>query len=62
MGIVENLRSMLNAKVQNRQDEMKIKRILKGEDAPTDYWGERFYTTDVDIIGLGLSIKLPASL
>lgn len=55
MGIVENLRSMLNAKVQNRQDEMKNKRILKGEDAPTDYWGERFYTTDVDIIGLGLT-------
>lgn len=55
MGIVENLRSMLNAKVQNRQDEMKIKRILKGEDEPKDYWGERFYTTDVDIIGLGLT-------
>lgn len=55
MGIVEKLRSKLNAKVQKRQNEMKIKRILAGEDGPTGEWGERFYTTDVDIIGLGLT-------
>lgn len=55
MGIVEKLRSMLNTKVKKRQDGMKIKRVLQGEDAPTNYWGERFYTTDVDIIGLGLT-------
>lgn len=55
MGIVEKLRSKLNAKLQNRQSEMKIKRILAGEDGPTGEWGERFYTTDVDIIGLGLT-------
>lgn len=55
MGIVEKLRSKLNAKVKNRQSEMKIKKILAGEDGPTGEWGERFYTTDVDIIGLGLT-------
>lgn len=55
MGIVEKLRSKLNAKVKNQQGAMKIKRILAGEDDPTGEWGERFYTTDVDIIGLGLT-------
>lgn len=55
MGIVEKLRSKLNAKVKNRQSEMKIKKILAGEDGPTGEWGELFYTTDVDIIGLGLT-------
>lgn len=55
MGIIEKLRGKLNTREGNYKDEMKIKRIIMGEDEPTNCWGELFYTTNIDIIGLGLT-------
>ena len=55
MGIVEKLRSELNAKVENKPDNMKIKQVIFGEKKPSDSWGERFYTSNIAIIGLGLT-------
>ena len=55
MGIVENLRSELNTKAEGNPDNMKIKQVILGEKEPSDSWGERFYTNNIAIIGLGLT-------
>jgi len=55
MGMVENLRSALNTKKDGKTYEMLIKRVLCGEDKPSNTWGERFYTSNIAIIGLELS-------
>lgn len=42
MGIIEKLRGKLNTREGNYKGEMKIKRIIMGEDEPTNCWGELF--------------------
>ena len=55
MGLVEHLRADLNTKKDNKLTEMAIKRILYGEDSPKNTWGEKFYTSNIAIVGLELS-------
>ncbi len=54
-GIVQKLREKFNTKEKNCASEMRIKKILYGEEERHDTWGERFYTSDIDIIGLNLT-------
>ena len=54
MGVVENLRSSINTKKDRKEGNMLIKRVLRGEDKPQNTWGERFYTSNIAIIGLEL--------
>lgn len=54
-GIVEKLRTQLNKKENNENQKMIIKQVLLGEKEPTNTWGERFYTSNIAIMGLGLS-------
>ena len=55
IGVVEKLRNELNSKQNNEASKMKIKQILCGEARENNTWGEKFYTSDIDIIGFGLS-------
>lgn len=55
MGLVEHLRADLNTKKDKKPTEMTIKKILYGEDSPKNTWGEKFYTSDIAIVGLELS-------
>ena len=54
-GIVEKLRTQLNKKENNENQKMIIRQVLLGEKEPTNTWGERFYTSNIAIMGLGLS-------
>lgn len=54
-GNVQKLRGELNTKKENRASEMLIKKILFGEEERNNTWGERFYTSNIDIVGLGLT-------
>ena len=57
MGIVEHLRNSLNRSempTEKKVGGMVIKQILKGEKEPLNKWGEKFYTSNVGIIGLEL--------
>lgn len=55
MGQVQHLRDELNKKDNNESDKMGIIKVLRGDpDAIHDSWGEKFYTTNLGIIGLGL--------
>lgn len=53
-GIVYNLRENLNKKDNNKNEEMAIKKRLLGESSLQNKWGEKFYTSNIDIIGLSL--------
>ena len=53
MGIVEKARSQLNAKSKATQ-EKHIKSILFGEEDFQNTWMEKFYTSNIAILGLGL--------
>lgn len=55
MGMVQNLRGELNTKKRNISTEMAIKRILCNEEPSKNIWGELFYTSNIAIIGLGLT-------
>lgn len=55
VGIVEKLRNELNSKPNNEASKMRIKQILCGDMAKKNTWGEKFYTSDIDIIGFNLS-------
>jgi hypothetical protein len=55
IGVVEKLRNELHSKQNNEIHKMKIKQILYGESPQLNTWGEQFYTSDIDIIGLDLS-------
>ena len=55
MGIVERIRKDLNTREKNEADKMRIKQVLYGEKERTDTWYERFYTSDLAIIGFGLT-------
>ena len=55
MGIVERIRKDLNTRENNKADMMRIKQVLYGEKDQTDTWYERFYTSDLAIIGFGLT-------
>lgn len=50
MGIVEHLRKSINS----GKKKMRIIKILKGEDNPQNTWGEKFYTSNMAIVGFGL--------
>lgn len=54
-GIVEKLRSQLNTKEKQQAEKMAIRQVLVGEVKPKNTWGERFYTSNIAILGLGLS-------
>lgn len=54
-GIVQKLRAELNTKEKGLADGMAIKKVLFGEKKRDNSWGERFYTSNIAIIGLGLS-------
>ena len=54
-GIVEKLRSQLNKKENNENQKMIIRQVLVGEKERTNTWGERFYTSNIAIMGLGLT-------
>ncbi len=53
-GIVQNLRDEVNKKENNKRDQMRIKKVLFGDCNNKDTWGERFYTSDIDILGFSL--------
>lgn len=53
MGLVEHLRSGINTKHKKAKD-INICEILNKTAKPGDTWGEKFYTSDVAIIGFGL--------
>lgn len=55
MGIVMNLREKINAKKNNKPENMKIKQVLFEESDPSDEWEEKFYTANIGIMGLGLT-------
>ncbi|MCR5610619.1 MAG: SIR2 family protein [Clostridiales bacterium] len=55
MGVVQYLRTELNTKKDNQPYQMNIKRVLYNEEQPKNTWGERFYTSNIAIIGLELS-------
>ena len=55
MGIVKQLRDTLNKNSDNKSDEKAIKQILFGERKPLGSWGEKFYTSNMAIVGLGLT-------
>lgn len=55
VGIVEKLRNELNSKPNNEASKMRIKQILCGDMNKNNTWGEKFYTSDIDIIGFDLS-------
>lgn len=55
MGQVQHLRDDINHKENNENSKMNIMRILRGEKGlAKDTWGERFYNTNIGILGLGL--------
>ena len=53
MGIVEKARKALNTTKKQSNDKI-IKRILFGEEQFENTWMEKFYTSDISIIGFGL--------
>jgi len=55
MGIVEKIRSDLNTKENNKTDMMRIKQVLHGEKEKKNTWYERFYTSNIAIMGFGLT-------
>ena len=55
MGIVQHLRAELNTKENNKASRMHIKQVLFEECEPKNTWGEKFYTSNIGIIGLGLT-------
>lgn len=54
MGIVSRLRSEINTTPKQSLD-MNIQRILLGNEKPKETWGEKFYTSNIGIVGLSLS-------
>ncbi len=54
-GLVERLRSSLNKKENNENSKMIIKQILYNEKDKLNTWGEKFYTSNIAILGLGLT-------
>ena len=54
MGVVENMRSVINSKNVG-SGNMKIIDTLLGNSKPRYTWDEKFYTDNISIIGLGLS-------
>lgn len=55
VGIAEKLRGELNSKTNKESAKMRIKQILCGEIESNNTWGEKFYTSNIDIIGFELS-------
>ena len=54
-GIIEKLRGQINKKENNENTRMLIRQVLLGERPRLNTWGERFYTSNIAILGLGLS-------
>lgn len=54
MGLVEKMRSEINAKEGGVAGKMKIKEALLEPSKRQDTWYEKFYTDNIGIIGLGL--------
>lgn len=54
-GLVERLRSSLNKKENNENSKMMIKQILCNEKDLLNTWGEKFYISNIAILGLGLT-------
>lgn len=55
IGVVQHLRQELNTKKDNKKDQMAICQVLLGNEQPQNTWGERFYTSDIYILGFGLA-------
>lgn len=55
IGVVQNLRQELNTKKDNIKEQMAIRRILLGNEESKNTWGERFYTSDIYIVGFGFA-------
>ena len=55
IGLVQKLRQELNTKKGNIQEQMAKRQVLLNLEPPRDTWGERFYTSDIYILGLGLA-------
>lgn len=55
IGVVQHLRQELNTKKDNIKDQMAICQVLLGNEQPKNTWGERFYTSDIYILGFGLA-------
>ena len=54
MGQVEMLRKTINSTVNRDASKMRILNVLRDKNKKDYTWGERFYTTDLGIIGFGL--------
>lgn len=52
-GLVENLRKKINAEERSTK-RMYIEQVLSGDRAMDGSWGERFYTSNMYIIGFGM--------
>ena len=55
MGIVEKMRTNLNRKENNEKEKMLIKQRLYNELPFENTWYEKFYTSNIAIVGLGLT-------
>lgn len=58
MGVVEHLRNSLNRNEKPTEKTiggMVIKQVLNNEKEPLNTWGEKFYTSNIGIIGLDLA-------
>lgn len=53
MGMIEKIRAALN-RIPRGQDRKKIVAVLDGSKEPNNTWMEKFYTSNVGIIGFGL--------
>lgn len=50
VGLTQNIRSKIHSK-----EELRIKALLKGEMVEKEYWVDKFFTSDMYILGLGLT-------
>lgn len=53
MGLVERLRTSINTK-QKTASDINICEVLTGKQKPQDTWEEKFYTSNIAMIGFGL--------
>lgn len=54
MGMIEKIRTAINTAPRELLGKRKIEAILDGTISPTNTWMEKFYTSNVGIVGFGL--------
>lgn len=54
MTITSHLRRAISAKMDNRGQSLRIRRVLSGGLQPTGIWAERFFYSNIAMVGFGL--------